>query len=112
MDTCRFTYLAPRKLDGVIIKLKPLSEEYTLLKFLRNVDNAKILSGFVQELANAVGYYQVGTPCPAVIVNEYPDRFRYNKECMREQEGSTTKSGISMMILRTSLVIPGISLMI
>ena len=59
MNTCRFTHLAPRKLDGVIAKLKPLAEEHTLLKFLRNVDNAKILSGFVQELADAVEYYQV-----------------------------------------------------
>jgi hypothetical protein len=55
----QLTHLAPRKLDGVIKKLEPLSEEHTLLKFLRNVDNAKILSGFVQELADAVEYYQV-----------------------------------------------------
>ena len=48
-----------RRLDGVIAKLEPLSEEHALLKFLRNVDNAKTLSGFVQELADAITYYQV-----------------------------------------------------
>jgi len=59
MDTWRFTHLAPRKLDRVVTNLKPLSEEHALLKFLRNVDNAKILSGFVQELADAIVDYQV-----------------------------------------------------
>jgi hypothetical protein len=65
MDMCQFAYPIPRKLDGVITKLEPLSEQHALLKFLRNVDNAKILSGFVQELANAVEHYQVCTPSPA-----------------------------------------------
>ena len=41
------------------MKLEPLSEQHALLKFLRNVDNAKTLTGFVQELADAVIDYQV-----------------------------------------------------
>ena len=41
------------------MKLEPFSEEHALLKFLRNVDNAKTLSGFVEELAAAITYYQV-----------------------------------------------------
>jgi hypothetical protein len=59
MGICQLTHLAPRRLDGVIAKLEPLAEEPGLLRFLRNVDNTKILSGFVQELADAVEYYQV-----------------------------------------------------
>lgn len=59
MDTCQFTHLVPRKLDRVIKNLEPLSEEHMLVKFLQNLDNVKILSGFVQELADAVKYYQV-----------------------------------------------------
>ena len=43
----------------VVTKLEPLSEQHELIKFLHNVDNAKILSGLVQELADAVGHYQV-----------------------------------------------------
>jgi len=56
---CLFTHLAPRMLDGVTTKLEPLTDEHVLLRFIRNVDNAKVLSGFVQELADAVEYYQV-----------------------------------------------------
>ena len=41
------------------MKLEPLSEEHALLRFLRNVDHAKTLAGFVQELANAITDYQV-----------------------------------------------------
>jgi hypothetical protein len=59
MDACQIAHLAPRRLDGIIVKLEPLSEEHGLLGFLRNADNAKVLSGFVQELADAVEYYQV-----------------------------------------------------
>ena len=43
----------------VIKKLEPLSEEHALLRFIRNIDNAKALSGLVQELADAITYYQV-----------------------------------------------------
>lgn len=86
----------------VIAKLEPLSEQPVLLEFLRNVDNAKTLSGFVQELADAVTYYQVWAPSPAVISNERPARFRCSKEYMRSQR-------TSMMKLRTSMVILGLS---
>lgn len=43
----------------MISKLEPLSEQHALLGFLRNVDNAKTLNGFVQDLANAITDYQV-----------------------------------------------------
>ena len=48
-----------RKLAGIIAKLKPLSEQHGIMKFLKNVDHANILSGFVQDLAYAVTDYQV-----------------------------------------------------
>lgn len=48
-----------RKLVGVVSKLEPLSKQDVLLRFLRSVDNTKILTGFVQELANAITDYQV-----------------------------------------------------
>lgn len=48
-----------RRLDGVIAKLEPLSEQHAFLKFLQNTDNAKTLNGFIQELADAVTCYQV-----------------------------------------------------
>ena len=60
--SCTYTFFTDpfhRKLDRVIEKLEPLSEQHVLLKFLQNVDNAKTLSGFVQELADAIMYYQV-----------------------------------------------------
>jgi len=48
-----------RKLDGIIAKLGPLSEQQGLLKFLKNVDHANALNGFVQDLDYAVTDYQV-----------------------------------------------------
>ena len=51
-----------RKLAGIIAKLRPLSEQRGLLKFLKNVDHANILNGFVQDLAYAVTDYQVCVP--------------------------------------------------
>ena len=59
MDKYCLAQPSPRKLEGVMMKLEPLSEQHALLKFLHNVDNAKTLTGFVQELANAVTDYQV-----------------------------------------------------
>jgi len=102
MDAHRFTHLALRKLDGVITKLEPLAEENALLKFIRNVNNAKILSGFVRELADAVEYYQVWARTPSVIFNEHPARFLCNKECMKGQGRSMTTPRIFKMIPRTS----------
>ena len=55
----RFIYPSRRKLEGIIAKLKPLTEQHVFIAFLRNVDNAKILTGFIQELANAIMDYQV-----------------------------------------------------
>ena len=54
-----FAYPSPRKLEGVMAKLQPLSKEHSLIKFLHNVDNAKTLTAFVQELADAIMDYQV-----------------------------------------------------
>ena len=48
-----------RKLETVIAKLEPLSEQHVLVGFLCNVNNSKTLTGFVQELANAIMDYQV-----------------------------------------------------
>lgn len=59
MDIYQFAYPSFRKLEGVIAKLEPLSDQHALVWFLRNVDNAKTLTGFVQELANAIMDYQV-----------------------------------------------------
>lgn len=55
-----------RRLKSVMAKLEPLSEQHALLKFLRNVEDAKTLSGFVQELAEAISDYQVRTSCPTI----------------------------------------------
>ena len=51
--------LVHRKLVGIIIKLGPLSEQHGLRRFLKNVDHANTLSGFVQDLDYAVMDYQV-----------------------------------------------------
>ena len=48
-----------RKLAGIITELGPLSERKGLVKFLKNVDHASTLNGFVQDLACAVTDYQV-----------------------------------------------------
>jgi len=58
-NTHQSAYPPLRKLEGVIAKLEPLSDQHALLKFLRNIDNAKTLMGFVQELADAITDYQV-----------------------------------------------------
>jgi len=86
----------------VTAKLEPLSEQHVLLKFLRNIDNAKTLNGFVQELANAITDYQVQRTGPSMVFNERLARFRCNKECTRGR-------GTSMVIRRTSMVILKIS---
>lgn len=59
-----------RKLDGVVAKLEPLSEQHALLGFLRNVENAKSLAGLVQELSDAIADYQVRASSPIMIFNE------------------------------------------
>ena len=69
----KFAHPSLRKLEGVIVKLEPLSEQHVLLKFLRNADDTKTLVGFVQELADAVVDYQVRVTCPPVVfVNAWP----------------------------------------
>ena len=54
-----FTYPSLRKLEGVITKLEPLTEQHTLVDFLCNADHAKILTGSVKELDDAITDYQV-----------------------------------------------------
>jgi len=109
---CKFTYHTPRKLDGVVAKLEPFSEQHALVKFLRNADNAKVVSGFVRELADAIEYYQVRAPCPIATFNEHPVRFRCNKECMIRQGISTTSPRSFVMKPRTSMAKPESSMMI
>ena len=87
------------------MKLEPLSDQHAIVRFLRNADNAGTLTGFVQELANAVADYQVRAAGLTVIVTEHPARFHYNKECTRERGKSMTKprtSITSIVIQRTS----------
>jgi hypothetical protein len=123
MSVCQSPYPSPRKLEGVIAKLEPLSDQRTLIRFLRNVDNAKILGGFAQELADAITDYQVRATSTTVVFTENPARFRYNKECtsgrgrsITTQERFIPPQGQSVMILgtystipRTSAMIPGMS---
>ena len=47
-----------RKLQGVLAKLEPLTDQNALVGFLRNANNVKVLTGFVQELADAITDYQ------------------------------------------------------
>ena len=54
-----FTYPYLRKLEGVIVKLEPLSKQHALLRFLHNASNVKTLAGYLQELADAITDYQV-----------------------------------------------------
>jgi hypothetical protein len=110
--THRFAYLFPRNLERVIAKLEPLSGQHGLVGFLRSADNAKTLTGFVQELADAVTDYQVRAADPTAISTERPARFRYNKGCTREQGRSTMTPRTYMAIQRTSVMIPGTSLVI
>jgi len=56
---CLIASIIPRKLAGIIAKLGSLSEEHKFLKFLKNVDHANTLNGFVRDLAYAVTDYQV-----------------------------------------------------
>ena len=55
----QFAYPPLRKLERVVAKLEPLSDQHGLVGFLRNTDNAKTLTGFVQELGYAITDYQV-----------------------------------------------------
>ena len=55
----QFAHPFLRRLEGVIAKLEPLSDQNAFVGFLRNIDNAKMLTGLVQELANAITDYQV-----------------------------------------------------
>ena len=59
MNITQFAYPSLRKLQGVVMKLEPLSKQHGLVRFLHNVDNTKTLAGFVQELADAIMDYQV-----------------------------------------------------
>ena len=90
-----------RKLEAVLMKLEPLSDQHAIAGFLRNIDDAKRLTGFIQELANAIMDYQVRAAGSTVIFNEHLSRFRYNRGCMRERETSLTAPRILSLIPRT-----------
>ncbi|KAF9785244.1 hypothetical protein BJ322DRAFT_1108700 [Thelephora terrestris] len=47
-----------RKLTRVFKKLRPLSKQHGIVKFLKNADHSKTLNSFVQDLATAVTDYQ------------------------------------------------------
>ena len=55
----QFVYRPLRKLERVVSKLEPLSDQHGLAMFLRNTDIAKTLAGFVQTLEYAIIDYQV-----------------------------------------------------
>lgn len=59
MSIYQFAYPALRKLEGIITELKPLSIQHGLAGFLCNMNNARVLAGFVQELSDAIVDYQV-----------------------------------------------------
>ena len=105
--THRSAYPSLRNLERVIARLEPLTDQHGLVRFLRSADNAKILTGFVQELADAITDYQVRATGPIVISTKRPARFQYNKECTRERGRSTMTPRIYMAIQRTSVMIPG-----
>jgi len=48
-----------RGLEGIVTKLEPLTDQNGLVAFLRNTDNAKTLTGFIEELADVVKDYEV-----------------------------------------------------
>ena len=98
------------------MKLEPLSEQNAFLGFLRNADDSKILTGFVQELANAIMDYQVRAVCHVMDFNERSIRYRSNKECTSGQEtfkmkprASVKKPKLSTKQLGTSVKKPGTS---
>jgi hypothetical protein len=70
----------PRKLERVLAKLEPQSDQHAFLGFLRNVDDAKALTGCVEDLFNAVTDYQVRVTYPGPICSEHPVRFQSNRE--------------------------------
>ena len=96
----------------VLMKLEPLSDKHAIVRFLRNVDHAKALTGFVQDLANAITDYQVRAASPIVIFYEHLARFQYNKECTRGRETSSVTPRTSSARPKTSLVVLRTSLMI
>ena len=56
---CSKFILFPRNLAGIVAELGPLADQHGLVKFLKNVEHANILNGFVKELAHAITDYQV-----------------------------------------------------
>lgn len=54
-------FIVDRKLARIVAKLKPLSKQHGILKFLKNADHANTLNGFIQDLSYAVIDYQVPT---------------------------------------------------
>jgi hypothetical protein len=99
MNVHQSAYPHLRKLEGVIAKLEPLSNQNAAVRFLHNADNAETLTEFVQELADAIADYQVRVAGPTVNSADHQARFPYSKECTRGR-------GKSMMTPRAFTVIP------
>ena len=86
-----------RRLAGIVAKLEPLSEQNEIMKFLKNVDHAMLLNGFVQDLAYAVTDYQVyGIFTPPPAPSKVLDRHLYSKALIRTPRGSTKTQRGSM----------------
>ena len=97
-----------RTLSKIIAKLKPLSKQRGLVKFLNNVDHANTLNGFVQDLANAVKDYQVRGPIAQHELSNVSDRHPYNETfmiirrgLMRQQRESKKQRGKLMRTPKT-----------
>ena len=68
-NECQFVHPSFRKLEVVIARLEPLSNQHAIIGFLHNINDAKALAGSVQELADAITEYQVCATFPTMILN-------------------------------------------
>ena len=96
LPNCTNTFLNQldlcRTLCGIIVKLRPLSEQHGLVKFLNNGDHASTLDGFVQDLANAVTDYQVRGTIAQHELSNASDRHPYNETFMTIRRGLKRES--------------------
>ena len=106
-QSCTSTFLNQlvtcRTLSGIIIKLRPLSEQHGVVKFLNNVDHASILNGFVRDLSNAVTYYQVrGTIAQHELSNVSIQRNIYDNTKRISEETKKADKNAPTIIVRRS----------
>ena len=76
-------WMVRRKLARIITKLRALSEQCGLLKFLNNIDHASALNSFVQDIAHTITDYQVRVTKSTVSVILCLDRHPYSKASAR-----------------------------